>query len=69
MTTTYVQLYTPCILEIGKQSMEGVDEMKSSETGEGRWVMKEFMTDDVKAFLKELEADEKAQRKQQAVTA
>ena len=25
---TFVQLYTPCILEIGKQSMEGLDEMK-----------------------------------------
>lgn len=61
---TYVQLYTPCILEIGKQSMEGLDEMKDSESGEGRWAMKEFMTDEVKAFLKEQEAEEKAQRKQ-----
>ena len=68
---TYVQLYTPCILEIGKQSMEGLDEMKDSESGDGRWVMKEFMTDDVKAFLKEIEGEEKVQRKaaQQAVTA
>ena len=68
---TYVQLYTPCILEIGKQSMEGLDEMKDSESGDGRWVMKEFMTDDVKAFLKEIEGEEKVQRKaaQQEVTA
>ena len=68
---TYVQLYTPCILEIGKQSMEGLDEMKDSESGDGRWVMKEFMTDEVKAFLKEVEGEEKVQRKaaQQAVTA
>jgi len=68
---TYVQLYTPCILEIGKQSMEGLDEMKDSESGDGRWVMKEFMTDDVKAFLKEIEGEEKVQRKaaQQAVSA
>jgi len=67
---TYVQLYTPCILEIGKQSMEGLDEMKDSESGDGRWVMKEFMTDDVKAFLKEIEGEEKVQRKAaQTVTA
>jgi pyruvate ferredoxin oxidoreductase beta subunit len=33
---TYVQLYTPCILEIGKQSMEGLDEMKDSEAIGGK---------------------------------
>lgn len=67
---TYVQLYTPCILEIGKQSMEGLDEMKDSETIGGRFVMRELMTDEVKAFVKEKEAEEKARRKQaKAVTA
>ena len=28
---TYLQLYTPCILEIGKNSMEGLQEMRDSE--------------------------------------
>jgi pyruvate ferredoxin oxidoreductase beta subunit len=28
---TYIQLYTPCILEIGKNSMEGLQEMRDSE--------------------------------------
>jgi len=70
---TYVQLYTPCILEIGKQSMEGLDEMKDSESIGGRFVMKEFMTDEVKAFLKEKDAEQKERKKlakaQAAVTA
>ena len=44
---TYVQLYTPCILEIGKQSMEGLDEMKDAESIGGRFVMKEYVTDEV----------------------
>ncbi len=70
---TYVQLYTPCILEIGKQSMEGLDEMKDSESIGGRFVMKELMTDEVKAFLKEKDAEQKERKKlakaQAAVTA
>lgn len=60
---TYVQLYTPCILEIGKQSMEGLDEMKDAESIGGRFVMKEFMTDEVKAYLKDLNAKEKEKKK------
>jgi len=60
---TYVQLYTPCILEIGKQSMEGLDEMKDAESIGGRFVMKEFMTDEVKEFLKEKNAEQKARKK------
>ncbi len=70
---TYVQLYTPCILEIGKQSMEGLDEMKDSESIGGRFVMKELMTDEVRAFLKEKDAEQKERKKlakaQAAVTA
>ncbi len=69
---TYVQLYTPCILEIGKQSMEGLDEMKDAESIGGRFVMKEFMTDEVKAFLKAKDAEAKERKKaakQAAVTA
>ena len=60
---TYVQLYTPCILEIGKQSMEGLDEMKDSEAIGGRFVMKELMTDEVRAFLKEKDAEQKERKK------
>ncbi len=66
---TYVQLYTPCILEIGKQSMEGLDEMKDAESIGGRFVMKEFMTDEVKAYLKELNAKEKEKKKALAAKA
>jgi pyruvate ferredoxin oxidoreductase beta subunit len=29
---TYIQLYTPCILEIGKDSMEGLQDMRDSES-------------------------------------
>jgi len=69
---TYVQLYTPCILEIGKQSMEGLDEMKDAESIGGRFVMKEFMTDEAKALIKEKDAEAKERKKkakQAAVTA
>jgi pyruvate ferredoxin oxidoreductase beta subunit len=60
---TYVQLYTPCILEIGKQSMEGLDEMKDAEAIGGRFVFKEYMTDEVKEYLKELDAEAKERKK------
>jgi len=60
---TYVQLYTPCILEIGKQSMEGLDEMKDAESIGGRFVMKEYITDDAKEFLADMEAEKKAKKK------
>ena len=60
---TYVQLYTPCILEIGKQSMEGLDEMKDAEAIGGRFVFKEYMTDEVKDYLKELDAEAKTRKK------
>ena len=43
--------------------MEGLDEMKDSESIGGRFVMRELMTDEVKAFIKEKEAEEKARRK------
>ena len=60
---TYVQLYTPCILEIGKQSMEGLDEMKDAESIGGRFVMKEYVTDEVKKFLADLDQETKARKK------
>ncbi len=60
---TYVQLYTPCILEIGKQSMEGLDEMKEAESIGGRFVMKEYVTDEAKKFLDDLEEKRKAKKK------
>jgi pyruvate ferredoxin oxidoreductase beta subunit len=51
--------------------MEGLDEMKESEAIGGRFVMKEFMTDEVKEFLKEKNAEQKARKKaaKAAVTA
>lgn len=60
---TYIQIYTPCILEIGKQSMEGLDEMKDSESIGGRFVFKEYVTDQAKKFIEEMDAEEKARKK------
>jgi pyruvate ferredoxin oxidoreductase beta subunit len=60
---TYVQLYTPCILEIGKQSMEGLDEMKEAESIGGRFVMKEYISDEAKKFLDAIEDERKAKKK------
>ncbi|MFQ5451587.1 MAG: thiamine pyrophosphate-dependent enzyme [Nitrospinaceae bacterium] len=60
---TYVQLYTPCILEIGKQSMEGLDEMKDAEAIGHRFVAKEYITDEAKELLAGIEAETKARKK------
>jgi len=60
---TYIQLYTPCILEIGKQSMEGLDEMKESEEIGGRFVMKEYISDQAQELIDTLAAEEKAKKK------
>ena len=43
---TYLQLYTPCILEIGKNSMEGLQEMRDAEKPGERFNYKEFISDD-----------------------
>ena len=59
---TFVQLYTPCILEIGKQSMEGLDEMKDSEKIGGRFVQREYVTAEAQEVIDRLKA-EKKQRK------
>ena len=56
---TYIQLYTPCILEIGKQSMEGLQEMRDSEGKEGRFAFKEYITDEAKQFIADLETKKK----------
>ena len=37
---TYLQLYTPCILEIGKNSMEGLQEMRDAEKPTERFAYK-----------------------------
>lgn len=60
---TYIQLYTPCILEIGKQSMEGLDEMKDAESIGGRFVMKEYISDQAQELLDTIAAEEKAKKK------
>lgn len=62
---TYIQLYTPCILEIGKNSMEGLQEMRASEKPGERFQYKSYITDEAKQYLAELEA----QKKKQAVAA
>lgn len=60
---TYIQIYTPCILEIGKQSMEGLDEMKDSESIGGRFVYKELVTDAAKELIAEIDKKEKEAKK------
>ncbi len=62
---TYIQIYTPCILEIGKQSMEGLDEMKDSESIGGRFGYKEWVTDEAKALI-EMKSQEAKERKKLA---
>ncbi len=57
---TYIQLYTPCILEIGKQSMEGLQEMRDAEAKGARFEFKEFVSDEAKAYLARLAAEQKA---------
>ncbi len=57
---TYLQLYTPCILEIGKQSMEGLQEMRDSEKPTERFAYKEYISDEAKAYLADLDAKRKA---------
>ncbi|HLG22296.1 MAG TPA: thiamine pyrophosphate-dependent enzyme [Candidatus Manganitrophaceae bacterium] len=58
---TYLQLYTPCILEIGKDSMEGLQEMRDSERPGERFRYKEYITEEAKKFLAELEAQRKGE--------
>ena len=59
---TFVQLYTPCILEIGKQSMEGLDEMKDSEKIGGRFVQKEFITPEAQVVIDRLKQEKKERK-------
>ena len=56
---TFVQLYTPCILEIGKQSMEGLDEMKDSEKLNGRFVPRTYVTDEGQEIIDRLKVEKK----------
>ena len=60
---TFVQLYTPCILEIGKQSMEGLDEMKDSEQIGGRFVSRTYITDEAQALIDRLKQEKKERKK------
>ena len=60
---TFVQLYTPCILEIGKQSMEGLDEMKDSEQIGGRFVNRSYITDEAQAVVDRLKQEKKERKK------
>ncbi len=56
---TYIQLYTPCILEIGKQMMEGLQEMRDSEGPGERFAFQEYMSEEAKQYLASLEAQKK----------
>jgi len=56
---TYIQLYTPCLLELGKQSMEGLQEMRDTEAKGSRYEFKEYVSDEAKAYLARLAAEQK----------
>jgi len=56
---TYLQIYTPCILEIGKDSMEGLQEMRDSERPGERFKYKEYISDAAKQYLAEYDAKKK----------
>ncbi len=57
---TYIQMYTPCILEIGKQSMEGLQEMRDSEKPGERFQYREYVSDEARDLLARVEAERKA---------
>jgi pyruvate ferredoxin oxidoreductase beta subunit len=59
---TYLQLYTPCILEIGKNSMEGLQEMRDSEKPTERFAYKEYISEPAKQLLAEMAAKEKERK-------
>lgn len=59
---TYLQMYTPCILEIGKQSMEGLQEMRDSEKPGLRFAFKEYMSPEAKELITEMAAKEKERK-------
>jgi pyruvate ferredoxin oxidoreductase beta subunit len=59
---TYLQLYTPCILEIGKNSMEGLQEMRDSEKPAERFAYKEYISEPAKQLLAETAAKEKEKK-------
>ncbi len=56
---TYLQIYTPCILEIGKNSMEGLQEMRDSEKPGERFNYKEYISDEAKSYLEDLKEKKK----------
>lgn len=58
----YLQLYTPCILEIGKNSMEGLQEMRDSEKPSERFAYKEYISEPVKQLLAEVAAKAKEKK-------
>jgi pyruvate ferredoxin oxidoreductase beta subunit len=59
---TYLQLYTPCILEIGKNSMEGLQEMRDSEKPTERFAYKEYISEPAKQLLAEASAKDKEKK-------
>lgn len=53
---TFIDIYTPCILEIGLKDFEGVVEMQQSEKSGERFAFREYMTPKAEECLKELRA-------------
>jgi pyruvate ferredoxin oxidoreductase beta subunit len=59
---TYLQLYTPCILELGQNSMEGLGEMRNAEKPTERYAMREYVSEPAKQLLAELAAKDKEKK-------
>ncbi|MDH5680660.1 MAG: thiamine pyrophosphate-dependent enzyme [Spirochaetota bacterium] len=59
---SYVQLYTPCILELGLQSNDALDEMKGAEKKNERFEFFEYKTDEVTEYLDKLDAERKERK-------
>ncbi len=57
-----MQLYTPCILEIGKDSQEGLQEMRDAEKPTERFAYKEYMSEPAKELIAEVAAKAKEKK-------
>jgi len=58
----YEELYTPCILEIGKDSQEGLHEMRDAEKPNERFAFKEYVSEPARALRAEIAAKAKGKK-------
>src|SRR5207247_9313858 len=48
---TYLQIYTPCILEIGKKSMEDLKEMRDAENAGESFAYEYYISNEATAYF------------------